>query len=304
MIIKRITWMVLLFIGAASADSLEMHIFQQGLVKIIYAHPDSVYINPSNKLLTTVLNELSRDFKIEKHDSINIYIVPSRSAFRELAKDRLPDWTAAFASPHSKSLYVKSPRWDNPQADFYSTLAHELVHLIMHAHMGNRRFPRWMDEGLAVFYSNEKQWQSATAISKAMLTDSIIPLSEIEQVLDFHKVKADLAYQQSYSAVRYILEFYDIDGMRAILDELRQGKSMDDAFYAGTASRFDDFELEWRSYIYHKHRWDWLQEFDTFIWLFVLMLLPFVYLTVKRRQKRIQQKWDESVDPFNDDPTV
>ena len=72
--------------------------------------------------------------------------------------------------------------------------------------MGPNPIPRWFDEGLAVYYSGERGLASSSLISKALLSNSIIPLEEIDEVLTFHKEKAQLAYQESFTAITFLIE--------------------------------------------------------------------------------------------------
>ncbi len=296
--IRSFSLIALLFffggIASGSAKSLEVeHSRRHGHFVIYFAEADSHLVSTALELLEKRYNELLFDFKIENPDSVYITIVPSRRHFRELLQDRLPDWTGAFASPSTRSMYVKSPRWDPEPSSFQITLIHELFHLFIHDYMGNRHLPRWMDEGMAIFYSRETRWQGASAISKALLTHSLIPLMQIDSVLKFHQPKAELAYQQSYWAVRYLLATYDIDGLRIILDELRRGAGLDHAFFQATGSTFKQFEQEWRRYIRDKHQWTWLQDIDDFAWMFILLLLPLVYVVKRLRARRIQREWEE-----------
>jgi hypothetical protein len=189
-------------------------------------------------------------------------------------------------------MVIKSPRW-NSESSFENSLVHELVHLVIHNYLGVRDLPRWMDEGLAIFYSGEQRWKTATALSKAISTNSLIPLSDIDYVLQYHQAKADLAYQQSYSAVHYMLRTYDIEAVRDILSDIRMGTPVQNAFFKATGSSLNEFEIEWQTHVRKTHKWMWFYEIDEFIWIiiFVLVVLAFVARTIRNR--RIKRQWQE-----------
>ncbi len=147
---------------------------------------DSAYAQDAFKILSRAYEEISFDLRLNRADSFRIFIMQTRKSFRETLRGRLPSWTGAFANPSVNTMVIKSPRW-SPDDSFAATIVHEFFHLLIHRHVGTREFPRWLDEGLAIFYSREARWKKATTLSKAVTTGSLIPLSEIDFVLEYHQ---------------------------------------------------------------------------------------------------------------------
>jgi hypothetical protein len=280
-------------------------LLKKGSVFVFHAPADSQIAHKTAEFLQNTYNELVFDFRISKNDSFKVIIAPTRDSFFSFRAD-LPDWTQALAIPSAHTMVVKSPRWDPGRADFEYTLAHELVHLVTHKIVGNREIPRWMDEGLATFYSKEQRWRTMTALSKAATTHSLIPLTEIDHVLKFQRARAELAYQQSYSAVEYLLRTYDTEAIRTILRGVRQGWPMDRSFRKATGSTFSGFENEWKQWVYDNYKWYWLSEIDSFIWVLILLLAVLAIVIIRWRNRRKIANWhneDEqdnmSVDQFD-----
>ena len=255
-----------------------------------FAIQDSQYVKTAYKTLSSAFDEITFDLQLDQDDSFDVYIMPTRKSFRDALQGRLPDWTSAYANPGMSRMVVKSPRW-NPDEFFETTLVHELFHLLIHFHLGTHTLPRWMDEGLAIFYSGEDRWKTATPLSKAITTRSLIPLADIDYVLQYHQAKADLAYQQSYSAVEYLLQTYDIDAVRQIFAGLKAGSSLDACFISATGSSYSAFEMEWQDFVRKTHRWMWFYELDQYVWIFIFGLLLLVYILRRIRNKRIEGEW-------------
>jgi hypothetical protein len=251
---------------------------------------DSTYARDAFKTLFKAYEEISFDLRLSHLDSFHVYIMPTRKSFRETLTGRLPSWTGAFANPSVNTMVIRSPRW-NPDDSFETTLIHEFFHLLIHQYLGVHKLPRWMDEGLAIFYSHEERWKTATALAKAIATGSIIPLSEIDYVLEYHQAKADLAYQQSFSAVDYLLRTYDSDALRQIVKGLKEGQSLDDCFFLATGSSYADFEMEWQNYARKTLKWMWLYELDDYLWIVILILLISAFILRKLHNKRIEDQW-------------
>ncbi|MBN1464880.1 hypothetical protein JXA02_03910, partial [candidate division KSB1 bacterium] len=240
--------------------------------------------------MSRAYEEISFDLQLDRADSFQIFIMPTRKSFRESLQGRLPSWTGAFANPSVNMMVIKSPRW-SPDDSFAATLVHEFFHLLIHQHVGARELPRWLDEGLAIFYSREERWKKATTLSKALTTGSLIPLSEIDFVLEYHQAKADLAYQQSLSAVEYLLRTYDSDGLRQIIGGIKGGQNLDSCFRSATGSSYAEFEMEWQNYVRQTAKWMWLYELDDYLWLFIFVLLVLAFVLRRRHNIKIEEQW-------------
>jgi len=283
----------------SAATNAPMLTLEQSPFVIYHDVRDTSYARQAANILTRALEDIRFDFDIDIADNFHIYIMPTRKSFLATLESGLPQWTGAFAVPDQQLMVVKSPRWNN-QDKYNHSLVHELVHLTIHRVVGLHTIPRWLDEGLAIFYAEETRWHQATAISKALATRSIIPLSEIDDVLNFHPQKADLAYQQSYSAVRYLLATYDIEALHRILYGLKEGKSINECFIFATGSTFENFEKEWQGMIAKTHRWVWLYELDTYIWALIIGLLILAFLVRQWRNRRIKREWQQEMDDIAD----
>ena len=271
---------------------------QDGLELTIEHNPFSLFCSPADSaaarragdILAKAYEEIVFDLRIDSDQHFQVFIMPTRKSFMRALEGNLPKWTGAFALPARHLMVIKSPRW-NPADNFRQELIHELVHLLVHSGLGARDLPRWLDEGMAIFYSGENRWKTDVAVSKALATGSIIPLARIDNVLQYHRAKADLAYQQSFSAVTYLLTTYDIEALRDIIDAIKNGSEIRDAFYKATGSDLDDFEKEWHDYIKKTHRWLWIYEINDYLWGFILLLAVLVFVMRYFRNKRIEQQW-------------
>ncbi|MBN2413302.1 hypothetical protein JXQ31_16605 [candidate division KSB1 bacterium] len=264
-------------------------------IRIIYSPADSAYAKQALNIIGKYLEEITADLLITERNTINVYIAPTRRNFRDFLRGQLPDWTGAFAAPSENTMYIRSPRWDQDNV-FSTTLIHELFHLLLHQKMGLTEIPRWMNEGLAIFYSGDNKWIMSTAMSKALATRSLIPLSQIDNVLKFHSAKAELAYQESYSAVQYLLATYDIDAVLYILNGLKSNLSLDDCFKNATGSSFRDFELEWINYIKKHYKWTWISEFDNYIWILIIVLFLLAGILIRLRNRQKLREWQNETE--------
>ncbi len=290
------TCLLILIIAAqdfAETPSQSINRKEREYIIVMFSPIDSLYAKQTAELAQNLYEEIAYDLQIEEKDTVRIIIASDRNQFRTFVKGDPPNWAEAFAFPAINTILLKSPRWNRSQGSYKITLAHEILHIVLHRIIGNRYIPRWLDEGLALFYSRDVKWKTMTALSKAAFTNSLIPLKELDKVLSFHRFKAELAYQQSYSVVEYLLKTYDIEAVQNILKGIRNGTDMDTLFRRATGSDMERFEKEWRNYVKQNYRWLWLYDIQIYLGiLFIVLFLLAIPLVWLRNRKKIKS-WEE-----------
>ncbi len=251
-------------------------------------------IKVCQKLLTSLASssqQLSQQLGIELDRPVAVYLAPSQRSFDELVGHPVPAWSDAITLPASNMIVLKSPTWSAPRRELAGIATHELVHVLLHRALKDRTIPRWLDEGLAVYYSGDKAYASSSQVSRALLTESLLSLDEIDHVLTFRADVAQLAYQQSYLAVVFLIKNYGIEAIRQIIDRLAAEEQFDQALVQVIGSDLWEFEQEWLRYIRQQYRWHFLVDFDNYLWVFVLLLLVAGFILIRRRNRRIIEQW-------------
>ncbi len=292
---KRLLLLFLLIICSLSAaKNPEKYISknEKGIV-VFFVPRDSVYADQAINIIHRYWDEMTWDLQAKAPKKPVVLITATLREYREFIRQNdLPSWAAAVAHPAKNRIYVKSPRWDPQKFSYRYNIIHEMVHILLDQIVAPYPVPRWLDEGMALYYSGEKRWSTHTSISKALLTDSLLELDEIDHVLDFHQIKAELAYHQSYSVVNFLISEYTVTSLQIIVRGLAQNKPRDEIFLQATGLTFTDFEKQWRKYVGKHHKWLWLSEIQNYIWIFILILLIFAFMLVHIRNKRTIQEWE------------
>jgi hypothetical protein len=267
-------------------------------VFIMYFQDDE--LQRSQKILNDLqssYSKLSQELSIELIDSVFIFLAPSKQVFDQLVGKNIPRWTDGIASPTNNIIILKSPTWLPSDRDLHTIATHELVHILLDRSLKGNPIPRWFNEGLAVYYSGEKGYASSTLVSKALITNSLLSLSDIDDVLSFNSDAAQLAYQQSYLAVVYLFKNYGPQAVSNIIFKVAEGKQLNQAFIEVIDHDLWEFEQEWFQYIKQKYRWHFLVEFDNYLWVLILALFVLGFIIIRRRNRRIIQQWhDEDED--------
>jgi hypothetical protein len=102
---------------------------------------------------------------------------------------------------------------------------HEVVHFILHRHV-NRPLPAWLDEGLAVFYSQNLPDAYQTALAKAADKNALLPLETLTRPFArMARAVQRLAYAQSAAMVAFLVQKHGWPLIREMLAACGRGES-------------------------------------------------------------------------------
>lgn len=236
----------------------------------------------------------SQQVNLTLNNPVEIYICPSPAIFNSLTRGQLPEWSEAVSIPGKNAIILKSPLWSQSRRTFRATMLHEMVHILIAQKVNNYPVPTWLHEGLAVYFSGEAELASSAMVGKALTTNSLIPLNQIDYVLTFQKDKALLAYQQSFLVIQFIIDNYGFPAIPQFLEGFQQHQSVDEIFLKVTHLNFAEFEVQWRQFIHKERRWDFILDIDNLLWTIigVLFIVAVIALYIRNR-KRIKE-WEQS----------
>lgn len=223
---------------------------------------------------------------------VTIYVAESENDFKSKLGSDFPDWGIGAAVSRYNLIVLKSPARFRYSRPFSEVLEHELAHIFLDKRVGNSVPPRWIDEGFAMLESREWQIGQDILVVRAVLTNSIVPLSQIEDLNSFSDSKAQLAYTESYLALSYFLDEYGKESFFKLLNYLSSGQSLDLAFLKATGESYIGFQAGFVDYL--KKRYNWLAFFgdNILFWLALAFLLVFLYFMKRYYNRKTLKKWE------------
>ncbi len=157
------------------------------------------------------------------------------------AVTQTPDWAGAAFDGRIK-LPVRGLMRDEPS--LARVVAHEYAHSVV-ARLSDGRCPAWLNEGLAV-WSEEEEDGDHEAWAKAKLSDQeLFSLEELS--VSFERLPAErvqVAYAESYLAVRTLADRYGSGKLPALLAALSRTRNLGDAFAATYPGDLAGFEQQ------------------------------------------------------------
>lgn len=175
-----------------------------------------------------------------------VVLVYSAEQFRQL-RQNAPEWAAG---QYDGKIRVPLPNGElNPQAVTH-ILYHEYTHAVIQD-LTEGRCPTWLNEGLAEY----EAWKGSTPpwpmLRHAASTQQVIPWAQLfsAHFAGMSPQEAALAYEQSHSQVRYLVERFGFWRIKRLLQTLKQGTPSDQAVTSEFHLKLPRLEEGWRAWL-------------------------------------------------------
>ena len=150
-------------------------------------------------------------------DRIDVSIYDSKEEMRQegRSRSRYASWIAGI---YDGQIRVIAERDDETPESLYVILTHEIIHLAVDE-LGKGSCLWWLDEGLAVFVSQELVEDYRELLERAVKQDRILPLEVLRQPLPGGTDAAlrRLAYCQVMDVAAYLVETKGWDWVRDVV---------------------------------------------------------------------------------------
>ncbi len=186
------------------------------------------HIKNPNINIENVFRAVKRAQKIVKErlgyhpDRLHIEIFNSIRELRKesQSKSRLASWVAGIYD--GKVRIISDQNDEEPEA-LYIILTHEIVHLAI-GEMSRGLCPYWLDEGMAIFLSQNLSDMYMKALHEASKNDKIIPLEILENPLpvDTEEPIRHLVYSEVFSIVEYFIAVYGWSRIKSVIEQCRR----------------------------------------------------------------------------------
>lgn len=173
-------------------------------------------------------------------------------------------------------------------------MAHEITHAVIFRILGRQavRLPLWFNEGLAEHESLSYPDKARATVADAAADSALIPLSQLTD--SFPNKRTDLAYAQSFLAVRYLIDEFGKSAPRRVLAALSKGGSFDEAMRKALGTGDAQFRDRWYEAATIRYRPLRLTRTLAAIGSVVMAALVVVAFLVRRRQKiEAARRWEQ-----------
>ncbi|MDM8531196.1 peptidase MA family metallohydrolase [Anaerolineales bacterium HSG25] len=194
------------------------------------------------------LDTLETDVGIQLKEPIRVFIYANHNDLLDAISTGAQEWTGGVAyTEFSVVAMGVSP----PQLDWgLRATTHEMTHLVIHQATDNPYgdLPRWLNEGIAVYNENKDELVEdfRPLVEKAIADDRLMTLRTLSSPFPSDPVQANLAYGQSGTMVKFIIDTYGTDAMAHLLEIFSEGALYDEALEEALGVNTDQLYDAWR----------------------------------------------------------
>lgn len=293
---------VIAFFCANEAVDAQWHYRATREFVIAYTSSDANTSAQTLGLLQQTYQRLQKVLQDSLKAPIVVFVCADREAFNSLSGGRAPDWGDGLADLMNRRMLVLSPLATVYRRPLGDVVAHELIHFMMHDMVSEKHVPVWLAEGAAIYYSGETKHSDPILISRAILTNSLVAFDELDQVLKFEAARASLAYQESYQAVRFLIQRHGEAAVREICKKLRASTDLNGAFKESFSEDLIDFETAYFDWLRQNYRWQFLLDASMITWAVIIILLAVAIVAVRWRTRRKIAEWEKEAEAASSSP--
>ncbi|RLB27283.1 MAG: hypothetical protein DRG87_11870 [Deltaproteobacteria bacterium] len=240
--------------------------------------------------------EIVTDLGLEAEGVTRVYLASSLNMYQALQPGgKIQAWSAAVAYPRQNLIIMLSPRAIKQGHMELSTIfKHEFTHIALgRAFQGSEGIPHWLHEGVAMYESREWDFRRVSAIMRAVLTDTLIPLSEITQRFPQEKNRAELAYCQSFYLISFLINEYGRPQFHRFIREYSLGTPLNRVLVDIYGMSLDQLEEQWRRHLKMRFSWIPIITSATALWFLLALLFILAYGKKRGTKRQLYEQWDK-----------
>ncbi len=207
----------------------------------------------------------------------------------------IPNWVSGIAYHKLSLIILKSPRpIRGGHYDLKKTFVHELTHVLFGSSIKNgAQIPRWLNEGVSMYESREWSFTRVSAITQAVLTDALLPLSEITYTFPRERREVELAYCQSFYLISYLIKKYGKRRFQNFIKHYTKEERFEDALLKIYGVNLNMLEKNWHSYLKMRYSWIPIITSTSTLWFIITLIFICGYIRKRRRVVATLQQWEE-----------
>ncbi|PWH11959.1 MAG: hypothetical protein DDG60_15635 [Anaerolineae bacterium] len=209
---------------------------------------------------------------------IDVYIYASVVDMQKAFEMAGIAWAGGHASPDLRVALVAIAPGPEQGLEMDRKIPHELAHILTYELMQERyaKLPIWLREGIASRAEVSINPDYARALSLSAEKGTLIPFGELCGSFPPDSGRAFLAYAQSESFTRYVIEKHGQAGLLALLSAYGDGLDCEQGAVRAVGKPLSQLQMEWqRATLGARPAWAALGEFlPYFVLLVVLLIVP------------------------------
>lgn len=212
------------------------------------AHDDVVTVRRLANHAALSVPRLAERIGVPTGGTIDVYLAPSQADFERLQPGAPPEWADGTAWPRWGLIFLRAPSARPGTAEpLEQVLDHELVHVLLGRAFAPKPPPRWLQEGLAQYWSGEIGPQTSRDLASRFFDrDELFSLTELSRGFYGDPVRARHAYAAAADFVSFLAAEHGEEAIPSLIGGMARGAGFEEALRAATGQAPADIEAAWR----------------------------------------------------------
>jgi hypothetical protein len=157
-------------------------------------------------------------------------------------------WVAGHASPELGVVMVSIKPGVEQSIELERQVPHELAHILLFRRIGANyaRLPAWLTEGMATMAELYPNPDYASSLKIATENNSLLPLTDLCATFPPDTANAFLAYAESASFTRYLVDKYGTAKLSALASAYADGLDCEQGARQALNLSLSQLEVQWR----------------------------------------------------------
>jgi len=269
----RFYWQVDLASGATlRSDELELEYYddrfdwqslEAGLLSIHWHDRDLDQGEAALEIGRQALETIARTYSLLPVRPLSVFLYNNARELQAGLDRAGATWVGGTSNPGLGIVLLAASPGPEGQIDLERLIPHELVHLLLEQQSSSSTAwtPAWLAEGLATLAEGSPQPTLSDTLEQAAADDDLIPIGDLCAAFPLDETRAWLAYSESSSFVRYLLDIYGQGGINRLLDAYREGASCTGGIQRVYQRSLEQLQAEWLATLPRQPAipaWGWL----------------------------------------------
>lgn len=291
----RLWFIILYLLSVPSISVAEYSRLETGHFSFYFLPKDKPQINQLMHRAEEIRARIISDLGVEFATKTRVYFAADEDEFRQLQpqQSKKPGWVDGIAYPALNLIILKTSRI---QGGYRRNITKNFIHEFTHINIGRafkwRRIPHWLNEGLAMYESREWQLGRISNMTRAVLTEKLIPLRDLTKEFPSGYQRATLAYDQSFYLVSYLLSRKGRGAFHQFIREYGRGKKLEQVLSEVYGLGLAELEKEWKTHLKLRFSWLPLALSTSTLWFVITMVFLVSYWRKRKQNRIIQAEWE------------
>ena len=194
----------------------------------------------------STVDRLKVEYGVESVTPIRIWVYNSKKDFSAAQQGNSSEWIAGTAYPQLHVILAILP--EGNKGEVGRVIPHEISHQLLYQATMNpfNGPPTWLDEGLAVLVQDGGNEGFPAQVEDAAEKGRLFSVRALNSSFPYDPADAALAYAESLSIVRFIIDHFGGDKLAAVIAAYRDGVSHDEALMKGLSVDIDGLDRLWK----------------------------------------------------------